>query len=99
MIDGDCEECMKEKYDEQWDVIDVGARIFFSCCAPSLIKHIAGMSLHGERTKKIDKSNKTGECPVCGEKEDWEHVLLCEKNENERDKWMKDLEVKMKKIE
>ena len=36
-------------------------------------------NLHGERIKGIDKSNKTVECPVCGEKEDWDHVLLCEK--------------------
>ena len=77
---------MKHKYGEQWGMVDVDTRNVFTCCTTSLIKCIAGVNLYGERINSIDKSNKTAEFPVCGEKEDWEHLLLCEKNKNERDK-------------
>ena len=45
--DGNCEEYVKHKHGEQWGMIDVDARNFFTCCTPSLIKCIAGMNLYG----------------------------------------------------
>ena len=35
--------------------------------------------------KRIEKSNKTADFPVCGEKKVWDHFFLCEKNKNERE--------------
>ena len=40
---------------------------------------MAGINLYRERIKRIDKSNNLAECPVCGEKDNWKNVLLCEK--------------------
>ena len=97
--DSNCEEYMKHKYGEQWNIIDTDARNVFASCTPSMIKCTAGINQYGERIKKIDKSNKTAVCPICGEIEDWDHVLLCEHNKNNREKWVKDLEMKMKKTE
>ena len=66
--DNNCEEHIKHKHGEQCDIIDVDARNVFTCCTPSLIKCISGIKIYGERIKRIDKSNKTAEYPVCGEK-------------------------------
>ena len=51
----------------------------------SMIKYIAGMNLYGDIIKRIDKRNKTAVCPTYGEKEYWDHVLMCEQNKNKRD--------------
>ena len=56
-----CVECMKHKHSEQWDVIDVDARNFFTCCTRSLIKCTPEVNLYGERIKSIDKNDKTVE--------------------------------------
>ena len=40
---------------------------------------------HGNRIKKADKSDTTVVCPSCGADEDWEHVMLCEKSEENRE--------------
>ena len=50
-----------------------------------MIKYIAGMNLYGDIIKRIDKRNKTAVCPTYGEKEYWDHVLMCEQNKNKRD--------------
>ena len=52
----------------------------FSSITPSMTKCASGMTYFGERIKKIDKSNKTLACHMCDVDEDWEHVILCEKN-------------------
>ena len=57
--DINCEECMKYKYGEQWDIIDADARNVFASCTPSMIKHIAGINYYRERIKRIEKSKIT----------------------------------------
>ena len=64
-----------------------------------MIKCIALINPYGERIKRIDNGNKTAACPVCGEKEYWDHVLLCEQNKIEREEWEKELDRKLKNVE
>ena len=71
----------------------------FSRCTPSMIKCAAGINHYGNRIIKIDKSTKTAVFFVCGEDEDWEHVMLHEQNKENREEWVKELENKLKKLE
>ena len=43
-----------------------------------MIKCVAGINQYGERIKCRYKSNKTEMCPLCGEIEDWNHVMSYE---------------------
>ena len=36
---------------------------------------------------------------MCGEKEDWDHVFLCEQNKKKKEEWGKELDRKFKKVE
>ena len=42
--DSNCEEYMKHKYGEQWNIIDTDARNIFASCTPSMIKCIGGIN-------------------------------------------------------
>ena len=96
--DAKCEEYVQHKHGEQWDLIDVDARKVFANFTPSMIKDVTGINHYGERIKCIDKSNKTAACSSCSEIEDWDHVLLCEQNNNKRKEWEKGLETKLNDI-
>ena len=41
--------------------------------------------------KYTDKRNATAACPLCGQIKYWDHFLLCEHNNNKREKWEKGL--------
>ena len=53
-----------------------------------MIKCIAGINMCGDRIKNIDKCNATEASPMCFETENWEHVIKCSKNKEERDEWI-----------
>ena len=93
--DINCEEHVKHRYGEQCDVIDIHARNIFASCTPSMIKCKEGINCYGERINRIDKSNTISVCPSYGEIEDWEHILLCEQNKNQREEWVTSLETKL----
>ena len=82
--DSNCEQHVKNKHGEQWDLVDADARNIFTSYAPNVIKCIAGTNQQGETIKCMWKSNKTSVCPSCSEIEDWNHVLLCENDTNKR---------------
>ena len=67
-------------------MIDTKARNSFACFTPSMIKHVVG-NIHGDRIKDMDKCNITEVCTMCFETENWEHVIKCHKNKDERDEW------------
>ena len=70
-----CEEHLKHKHGEQWELIGIEARHIFKCCMPSM-KCVVGVKMHGDRVRKVDKSNTTAVCPVCA----WERKLgACDK--------------------
>ena len=54
-----------------------------------MIKSISGINHYGKRIMTIDKDNTTAACHVCSENEDWEHVLSCAKNKDNREEWEK----------
>ena len=56
-IDVNCEEFVKNKYEEQCNLIDTDVRNVFVSC--SVIKCIAGLNHYGEMIKSIDKSIAT----------------------------------------
>ena len=70
-------EYFQDKHDENWHLIDIEAREGFVNSRVSQIKCVAGLNVHGERSKDIDKSNTHACCPLCKSKEYWEHVILC----------------------
>lgn len=37
-------------------------------------------------------------CPRCGRVEDWEHVILCDGIQDQKEKYLKDMEDKLKKV-
>ena len=49
-----------------------------------MIKCVAGVNHYGERIKCVDNSNETVAFPLCGDIEDWDHVMLYEQNKNKR---------------
>ena len=53
------------------------ARIGFVNSTVIKIKYAAGLNMHVERIKMIDKSNAHAKFPLCEAAESWEHVLLC----------------------
>ena len=59
--------------------MDTEAREWFSNSTASKIKCMAGINMHGERIKLIDKKNRHADRPLCNEIETWENVVLCEK--------------------
>ena len=69
----------RDEHGENWHLIDVEAREGFSSSTTSQMKCAAGLSVHGERAKNIDKSNTHARCPLCKSEESWDHVLLCGK--------------------
>ena len=68
---------LQHKHGEHWDLIDVDARNVFSYCNPSMLKCITGFNPHGKMIKKMNKYDATACCPLCGEEEDWEHIIKC----------------------
>ena len=45
-----------------------------------------------DRIKLIDKRNNHAVCPKCDELETWEHAMLCDKQQDNRDAWVKMLD-------
>ena len=68
--DVNCEEFIKHKHGEKWDVIDIDARKVFASWTPSLIKCIAVINHYGEKIKSMHESKISEVCPSCGEIED-----------------------------
>ena len=81
-------ECIQHKYDENWELIDIEVRNVFACFTSSMIKCVAGINMYGERIKDVDKCNVTAVCPMYFETENWEHVIKCYENKDERDEWI-----------
>ena len=52
-----------------------------------MIKCFAVISTHGDRIRKIDNCNATPVCPACFENENWDHVITCFKNKDNREEW------------
>ena len=50
---------------------------------------MSGINHYRKRIRTIDKGNAKSLCPMCGENEYLEHVMLCEKNKEEREEWKK----------
>ena len=65
---------------------------------PNTIKHIVGKNHYGNRIQMIDNSNAILARPVCDENEGWHHVASCEKNNDIREEWAKELEKKIRKV-
>ena len=82
---------MTKKIDttRKWKIIGIEAREGVSNSTESKIKGGAGTNICGERIKLIDKMNMNMVCPLCNEVETWEHVMLCNKQNEKRDEWLK----------
>ena len=61
-----------------------------------MIKSVSEINYYGKRIGTTCKDNSTSVCPACNENEDWEHVVLCENNKNNREEREKALEIKIK---
>ena len=64
-----------------------------------IINRESGINHYRNRIKMIDKSNKKVVCHLCNENEDWNYVMLYEKNKDNRKHWAKELEKKLKNME
>ena len=93
------EKFMQHMSVEQRDLLDTHSRHVFTRFAPSIIKCITGINKCGEIIMCIDNSNAIAACPLCGEIEYLNHLLLCENNRNKRKEWVKSLVMKLKGIE
>ena len=72
-------EHFQDKHGEKQNLIDLETREGFTRITESQIKCAAGLNMHGERIKVIDKSNAHAFCPLCNAIKTWEHVLLCKR--------------------
>ena len=63
----------------------------FAHCASSIIKCVAGIDMHGDRIRKIDKHNATIVCLIYFENENCNHFIICYKNKDNWEEWGKDL--------
>ena len=52
-----------------------------------MIKCKAVINMNGDRIRKIDKCDATEVCPVCFENENWDYVVACCKNKDNREEW------------
>ena len=64
----------------------------FTNCTESKMKCAAGINMHGERIKLIDKGNEHAVFPACDALETWEYVVLCDKMKDKRDACVKNIE-------
>ena len=64
-----------------------------------MTKCVTGINMHGDRIRKIDKRNTTAVFPMCFENKNWDHVIKCCKNKDNRDKWGKYLRNKIERTE
>ena len=66
---------------------------------PSIINCVAGINMHSDRIRKIDKNNATAFFPACFENENCDHVIKCCKNKYNREEWEKYLRKKTERME
>ena len=90
-------EYVKEKHKHNADVIDVKARDVFQNkrVTASMIACSHGFNHYGERDAMINKMMTTMECPLCNEKETWEHVVQHRETKACRKEFIKDLAIEL----
>ena len=86
------EEYFQDKHGEKWTLTDVESRERFTNFTESQIKCAAGINVHGERIKLIDKGNEHAVFPTCNALEAWEHVMLSDKMKDKRYELAKKIE-------
>ena len=87
---------VKERVKEGWEWIDLEARnCFNSGVGAGTLKCVYGYNHHGERNSKINKGLVQTTCPRCGDKEDWEHIILCQSISNLKDQYVSELNAKL----
>ena len=64
-------EYLQDKYREKWNLIDSESIEGLTRSTASQIICTAGINMHGERIKVIDKCNTHACCPACESKESW----------------------------
>ena len=76
------------------------ARVLFSGGAiNSILKIVCRYNHHGARNMMINKVRVKDDCPQYIEREFWEHIILCIKNKEIRDKFLFTLKEKLLAIE
>ena len=87
------EEHIREKCKHHADIVDVKARDAFQNkrVTSSMITCLRGFDHYGERDAMINKMMTTMECPLCNEKETWEHAVQCRETKSQRKEFIKDL--------
>ena len=64
----------------------------------SQIKCAAGLNVHRERAKNVDKSNECVCCQLCKVEESWKHVLLCGTLKERREAWTSKMQKKLDNV-
>ena len=54
------------------------------------------MNVQIEIIKVIDKNNKHADCPMYKAEETWDHTIMCVKNKQIIDEWIKNIKYKFK---
>ena len=94
------EEYLKSKIPEHWNWIDVEARnTFHEGVGAGTLKYITGQNHYGCRHKKTNNELVDKRCPRCNKIKTWEHVMLCKEIETMKEKYVKILEEKIKKVQ
>ena len=79
-------------------IVDRELRIYFSSgVRVGTIKCVTGYNHHGQRNAKINNDLCLTKCPRCNRCEDQEYVILCNRNENLKEEYIKELEQILKK--
>ena len=88
---------MQHECSQQWKLTDVEAINVLKCCRPSVKNCVAGIGMHCYRVRKIGKRNATTVFQGRFENENWNHVIECCKNKDNREEWGKYLGKKIDK--
>ena len=90
---------MKNIFPETWRWIDREARdCFGGGVGNGTLKCVYGYNHHGVRNAKINKELTNEECPRCGKREDWTHVILCEGINEIKYEYLNDVKSNIEKL-
>jgi len=92
-------EIIEENVGAKSEWVDKEARnCFAGGVGVSTLKCVAGYNHHGCRNNKINSGLIDNKCPICGEIEDWKHIVRCQGIDQMKEAYLIDLENELKKV-
>ena len=86
----------KNKFKENYHLIDIKARGQFQGATRSTVKCVIGHNHYGERHKLFNCKLPSSDCPRCGEKETWSHIIQCQALTDVNDRFVSEVVKKIR---